>query len=277
MADLPSFRAAEIAIGDVPTAPAGTVFIFIDSADKRIKTKDDTGAVIDLTAGGAPLITSVFGRTGNVIAVSGDYDGSEITYTPVDLSDWAGGVDPGQVDDALDQLVDRLAAEEASARVTGLTGDVGGTTTGSPVTISGGVHFGTIRAADVISLPVSGTFHGSVQGVGVGATKVHAWGAELADVIPIFMHRTGRVRVASVSLSTAITAGTLDLQVTVNAIAQTAETLTLAASAKNGSLIFATPIELAIGDELNLQTVTSGAFSPSQIDTLSFLIVELDP
>ncbi len=35
-------------------------------------------------------------------------DASEITYTPAVEADWNGGVDPGNVDDALDQLADRI-------------------------------------------------------------------------------------------------------------------------------------------------------------------------
>lgn len=41
-------------------------------------------------------------------------DASEITYTPSDLTDWTGSVDPGNVDGGLDQLADRLTANEGS-------------------------------------------------------------------------------------------------------------------------------------------------------------------
>ena len=110
-------RLPEIAAASVPTPPTGKLFIFVDSADKHIKSKDDAGTVTDLTIGG--LVSSVFGRVGAVVAVAGDYDGSEVTYTPVDLTDWNGSVDPGDVDDALDQLVDRVKAVEASTAVFG--------------------------------------------------------------------------------------------------------------------------------------------------------------
>jgi hypothetical protein len=41
-------------------------------------------------------------------------DASEITYTPNDLADWDSGVDPGNVDGALDQLADRTTTAEGS-------------------------------------------------------------------------------------------------------------------------------------------------------------------
>ena len=39
--------------------------------------------------------------------VAGKDDASEITYTPADVNDWDGDVDPGNVNDALDQLASR--------------------------------------------------------------------------------------------------------------------------------------------------------------------------
>ncbi len=41
-------------------------------------------------------------------------DASEITYTPGDLADWDGGVDPGNVDGGLDQLADRTETAETT-------------------------------------------------------------------------------------------------------------------------------------------------------------------
>lgn len=41
-------------------------------------------------------------------------DASEITYTPSDLTDWSGSVDPGNVDGGLDQLADRTTTAEST-------------------------------------------------------------------------------------------------------------------------------------------------------------------
>jgi len=40
-------------------------------------------------------------------------DASAVTYTPADNTDWTGSADPGDVDNALDQLADRLTIAEA--------------------------------------------------------------------------------------------------------------------------------------------------------------------
>jgi Ca2+-binding RTX toxin-like protein len=39
---------------------------------------------------------------------------SNVTFTPTTLSNWTGSVDPGDVDDALDQLASRLTSVESS-------------------------------------------------------------------------------------------------------------------------------------------------------------------
>lgn len=41
-------------------------------------------------------------------------DASQLTYTPGDVTDWAGGVDPGNGDDAFDQLADRVNTLEGA-------------------------------------------------------------------------------------------------------------------------------------------------------------------
>ena len=41
---------------------------------------------------------------------SGTVDAADVTYTPSTLANWTGSVDPGQVDDALDQLAARVVA-----------------------------------------------------------------------------------------------------------------------------------------------------------------------
>lgn len=43
------------------------------------------------------------------------HDGGDLTYTPAVLTDWDGDVDPGAIDDALDQLAERVDDNEALA------------------------------------------------------------------------------------------------------------------------------------------------------------------
>ena len=45
-----TWRFPEVALASVPTPPAGKLFIFVDLADKHLKSKDDAGTVEDLAA-----------------------------------------------------------------------------------------------------------------------------------------------------------------------------------------------------------------------------------
>ncbi len=76
---------------------------------------DQLAARMKVEEAESPPVSSVHGRTGAVVSAANDYDGAEVGYTPFDLTDWSGSADPGQVDDALDQLADRLTAEENKA------------------------------------------------------------------------------------------------------------------------------------------------------------------
>jgi len=73
------------------------------------------------------IITGLGESGGSPVTVSPD--ASEVTYTPLTLSDWTGSADPGNTDDALDQLADRLTAVEGSGLSDGDKGDI---------TVSGG-------------------------------------------------------------------------------------------------------------------------------------------
>ena len=45
--------------------------------------------------------------------VEADVDAGDVVFTPEIAADWDGGADPGNVDDALDQLAERTADLEA--------------------------------------------------------------------------------------------------------------------------------------------------------------------
>lgn len=77
-----------------------------------------------------------------------DSDASDLSYTPTTLTDWDGDADPGDVDDALDQLADRIPYKgtDASDFTTGTltdAGDYGFQTTDNELQFNAG---GTIRA-----------------------------------------------------------------------------------------------------------------------------------
>lgn len=67
----------------VPTKPPnGRVTLWVKS-DGTVHAVDDAGTDTDLSeAGGGGAVSSVFGRTGAVVAVSGDYEASEVTFLP---------------------------------------------------------------------------------------------------------------------------------------------------------------------------------------------------
>lgn len=76
-------------VGSVPATPA-TDKIRLYSESDTLKQKDDTGTVTTFGSGG------------------GGSDASSITYTPTVLTDWDSDSDPGNTDDALDQLAERV-------------------------------------------------------------------------------------------------------------------------------------------------------------------------
>jgi hypothetical protein len=51
-------------------------------------------------------------------------DADNVTYTPADVSDWTGSVDPGEANDAFDQLAQRETDHAAAASAHGATGDM---------------------------------------------------------------------------------------------------------------------------------------------------------
>jgi hypothetical protein len=67
-----------------------------------------SGGWFDRT-GVSGLVTSVNGATGAVVLAAAD-----LGYTPTTAADWDGAADPGNTDDALDQLAERVADLEAS-------------------------------------------------------------------------------------------------------------------------------------------------------------------
>lgn len=99
----------------------------------KIVLKDDR-TIADDAAGESVTITAWRTRRAqiaDIIALIG-VDASDVTFTPADNTDWTSSADPGNVDDALDQLASRLTTAEAGGGgITALTGDVTASGTGS--------------------------------------------------------------------------------------------------------------------------------------------------
>ena len=64
-------------------------------------------------ASDAQLPSALAVKTYIIDSLAAQDDASEITYTPSTLADWSGAVDPGNVDDGLDQLASRLSTAES--------------------------------------------------------------------------------------------------------------------------------------------------------------------
>lgn len=94
-----------------PSPPASFSRVYVDETDGHVKRKDESGNVVDLEAASAP-VSSVFGRTGAVVAVSGDYSAADVSNTP------AGNIVATNVQAAINEL----DAEKAPVGHVGSTG-----------------------------------------------------------------------------------------------------------------------------------------------------------
>lgn len=79
------------------------------NADRILFWDDSAGQYAYLTAGAGLTITG----TTIEAAAGGAVDADEVTYTPTTLADWDGSADPGDVEQALDQLAERITDVEA--------------------------------------------------------------------------------------------------------------------------------------------------------------------
>jgi len=86
------------AVADTPAD--GDKFGFWDIVDDALKSI--TWANIKVTL--KTYFDGIYSALGHV------HDAADVTYTPADLTDWTGSADPGDVDQALDQLADRVTA-----------------------------------------------------------------------------------------------------------------------------------------------------------------------
>lgn len=73
-----------------------------DSTGYRTLTVTNQASAGSFDNADVMLVTFMVGATGAV-------DSDDVTYTPTTLADWDGGTDPGDVEQALDQLAERVA------------------------------------------------------------------------------------------------------------------------------------------------------------------------
>lgn len=88
----------ELEHGTEPGSPStGFHKVYVDTADGKLKKKDSAGSV-SVYENSITSVTSVFGRTGAVVSVSGDYNASQVTNTP------AGNISSTNVQAAINEL-----------------------------------------------------------------------------------------------------------------------------------------------------------------------------
>jgi hypothetical protein len=83
----------------------------------KISSNDTTEDYLlnKLAAGAGISLTETNDGGDEDVTIAVDADASEITYTPTTLADWDSGADPGETDDALDQLASRMTDVEDGA------------------------------------------------------------------------------------------------------------------------------------------------------------------
>lgn len=115
---------------DIQTPPSGYTTLFIRSDTEVPALKDSEGNVSDLVIPG---------------------DASGVTYTPSEPLNWTDSVDPGNVDDALDDLALRVVTLESAGQGSGVgDGDYG------DITVSGGGTVFNIDAGVVTTTELGG-------------------------------------------------------------------------------------------------------------------------
>jgi hypothetical protein len=105
-----TLMAGIIAPGDIGAAADGAVTASgLTMATARLlgRTTASTGAVEEITVGAGLSLSA-----GALTATGGAVDADDVTYTPTTLADWDSSADPGDVEQALDQLAERVTDVE---------------------------------------------------------------------------------------------------------------------------------------------------------------------
>ena len=107
-------------ITDLELHSINDVFRRIALEIQNIKNATNSNTTI-IEEGGAAGGTEIHAIDGALH--TGNLDASAITYTPADLTDWPGSVDPGDVNNALDSLADSFNAGIDHGSLAGLADD----------------------------------------------------------------------------------------------------------------------------------------------------------
>jgi hypothetical protein len=98
------------AVEDVNNVMTSSGWSFV--SEDPVQSLDD--AAKDITP---QYVTSVHGRQGVVVSQLGDYDATEVTYTPATPADWPESPDPTNEQEAIDYLAARTALIGGGAQV----------------------------------------------------------------------------------------------------------------------------------------------------------------
>jgi hypothetical protein len=94
-------------------------------------------------------------------ADAGAVDAADVTYTPATPADWDGSADPGDTNQALDQLAERVTDVEGMAGITALTGDVTASGSGSVAATIANDAVTNAKMANVATQTIKGRTSGS--------------------------------------------------------------------------------------------------------------------
>lgn len=154
---------------DLTAAQVRTLLNVTDGATKGVQTEDegvlvDADAVtLDFVGAGVTVTDAGAGKSTVTIPGGGVSDAADLTYTPAVLTDWNGDADPGNADDALDQLAERVDDLELDSHAIYVhpnhTGDV--TSVGDGATTIANNAVTNVKAADMPALTLKGNDTGS--------------------------------------------------------------------------------------------------------------------
>lgn len=187
---------------DATTIADGAV-VLTDSATNYVVAHRTTGVVSDSTATTNWDDTSTYGRlfvavtSGGAIATlrsyhrmsggifdhagsPGSVDASAVTYTPADLDDWVSSDDPGEVDDALNQLADRVSGLEEGMTIQDemMSGYIGTVADKNYKIVVKAAHGGTFTETTTISESGTATFTFKINSTALGGTANSVSSAE---------------------------------------------------------------------------------------------------